>query len=215
MLHRGSTTNTSGYVIDTLRERGEIPNGGIYKGKGGALCTPGYLDTPWYPTLYRSSARRACDSSETRHDGARRGLPATHAVFVLSKDSSVCLYECHPTRNDRMVQEKITDGTRIAQFLASEFTGLNRGALEGIEVTDADDSAEPSPDGTLAYRITRADQPVATVLLYPEAVELRRVGGEWVTPDDGDDVAIEGDVLRVGHAAAVKQALDAIRATLD
>ena len=51
-----------------------------------------------------------------------------------------------------MVQDRLRDGTRIAQLLASELTG-NRGALETLVVVDADPDVEPTADGALAYRV--------------------------------------------------------------
>lgn len=37
-----------------------------------------------------------------------------------------------------MVEERITDGTRIAQLLSSELDGREDGGLESIAVTNAD-----------------------------------------------------------------------------
>lgn len=51
-----------------------------------------------------------------------------------------------------MVADRLDDGVRIAQLLASEVTG-NEGRLRGLGVTDADPDAEPTADGALAYRI--------------------------------------------------------------
>jgi hypothetical protein len=111
-----------------------------------------------------------------------------------------------------MVEDEITDGKRIAQFLASELTGLDQKRLEDIDITDADDSAQPSPDGTHAYRLTRGTDTLATVVMYPEAVELRRLDGhEWETPGGTTDITIEDDTLTIRRAASVKQAVDALR----
>ncbi len=51
-----------------------------------------------------------------------------------------------------MVQDRLRDGTRIAQLVASELTG-NRGALAAAVVVDADRDVEPTADGALAYRV--------------------------------------------------------------
>ena len=53
-----------------------------------------------------------------------------------------------------MVTDRLADGVRIAQLLASEVSG-NEGALRGLTVVDADPEVEPTPDGALAYRIAR------------------------------------------------------------
>jgi len=87
-----------------------------------------------------------------------------------------------------MVEERLTDGRRIAQFLASEVTG-HEDDLGSLVVTDADPDVEPTPDGAFAYAIERRmdpDDPTAT-----------RVASVYVQPDrvrveferDGDIVA--------------------------
>lgn len=55
-----------------------------------------------------------------------------------------------------MVADRLTDGVRIGQLLASEVAG-NHGRLRGLGVTDADPDVEPTPDGALAYRLVRDD----------------------------------------------------------
>ncbi len=64
-----------------------------------------------------------------------------------------------------MVQNRLRDGTRIAQLLASELTG-NRGTLETAVVVDADPGVEPTADGALAYRVA--------VVSTPEAITVER-----------------------------------------
>ncbi|MWV63731.1 hypothetical protein GRS48_02670 [Halorubrum sp. JWXQ-INN 858] len=54
-----------------------------------------------------------------------------------------------------MVTDRLTDGVRIAQLLASEVTG-NRGRLRDLVVTDADPDVEPTVDGALAYSLALA-----------------------------------------------------------
>ena len=51
-----------------------------------------------------------------------------------------------------MVGERLTDGVRIGQLLASEVTG-NEGRLRDLALSDADPDVEPTPDGALAYRV--------------------------------------------------------------
>ena len=51
-----------------------------------------------------------------------------------------------------MVDDRLTDGRRIAQLLASELTGgVDR--LTRLSVTDADPDVEPTTDGGLAYTV--------------------------------------------------------------
>jgi hypothetical protein len=70
----------------------------------------------------------------------------------------------------------ITDGKRIAQLLASELSGLERGPLDAVSVSDADPDATPSERGTEAYRVTHRQDHIATVRLYPEHATVRLHG---------------------------------------
>ena len=54
-----------------------------------------------------------------------------------------------------MVQERLSDGKRIAQLLASELTG-DQAALAHVVVADADPDVEPTADGAFAYRVVHA-----------------------------------------------------------
>ena len=51
-----------------------------------------------------------------------------------------------------MVQDRLSDGKRIAQLLASELTG-DQAALAHVVVADADPDVEPTADGAFAYRV--------------------------------------------------------------
>jgi len=114
-----------------------------------------------------------------------------------------------------MVQDRITDGKRIAQFLASELTGLETGLLAEIAVTDIHESAEASPDGTLAYRVERDGDAVASVVLYPEHAAVQRPDGSgWEVPEGLGKVEADGATLSIEGVAGVKQALDALEETL-
>ncbi|MFB6252850.1 MAG: hypothetical protein ABEI27_14405 [Halobellus sp.] len=73
-----------------------------------------------------------------------------------------------------MVTDRLTDGRRIAQFLASELTGHDD--LAGLAVTDPDPDVEPTPDGAFAYAIEHRGEGnherVATVSVQPNRVRL-------------------------------------------
>lgn len=66
-----------------------------------------------------------------------------------------------------MVDERVEDGHRIAELLASELHGRADGGLDRVTVTDADPDVEPSTDGTLAYRVTADGQDLASVYVHP------------------------------------------------
>jgi len=53
-----------------------------------------------------------------------------------------------------MIDERLTDGVRIGQLLASELSG-DEGRLRDLGLVDADPDVEPTPDGALAYRVIR------------------------------------------------------------
>jgi hypothetical protein len=110
-----------------------------------------------------------------------------------------------------MVEDRLTDGVRIGQLLASEVSG-NEGGLRDLALADADPDAEPTPDGALAYRIVRGDEGgegtgaegtsagaeaadpvlVAEVYVHPDRARI-----EFVDDGDGD-----ADLPRVAAAAA-------------
>ncbi|MDB2280508.1 hypothetical protein PN419_12370 [Halorubrum ezzemoulense] len=105
-----------------------------------------------------------------------------------------------------MVTDRLADGVRIAQLLASEVTG-NESRLRGLTVADADPDVEPTADGALAYRIVRErdgspdgdasaetdpDPTVAEVYVQPDRARIEAVAA----PDAVADAAREVD-LRV------------------
>jgi hypothetical protein len=125
-----------------------------------------------------------------------------------------------------MVEESVTDGKRIAQLLASEFTGLERGPLDAIEVVDADPDATPSATGTEAYRLVRDGETIAVASMFPDRVELTV---EADAPWDGGEMpeltwaegeipelcdAADGTVI-VTSGAAVKRAVDGVCRVLE
>lgn len=112
-----------------------------------------------------------------------------------------------------MVQNRVADGKRIAQLLASELTGLETGPLRTVTVADADDDAMPTDGGAFAYRITAGGEEVATVRLYPEYAELAFA----VEPAATGAFEPAGDppTAAVTSGAAVKGAVDLIRETVE
>jgi hypothetical protein len=139
-----------------------------------------------------------------------------------------------------MVGDRITDGKRIAQLLASELDGRSDGPLAGVAVVDADPDVEPAPGGAHAYDVVSGDTTVANVLLHPDSVSvivpanadaaalaadapgLRTercvVGGEGdVDPAGGATGSDEtrGVAIVVEYGAAVKGAVDALTAAIE
>jgi hypothetical protein len=128
-----------------------------------------------------------------------------------------------------MVEDRVTDGRRIGELLASEVSGLATGVLAEATLVDVDADAEPSSTGTAAYRIAVREEPVGAVVLYPDGVELTlegasgAVGGSTgattVADLEGrDDIRIRetggAAVVTISSGAAVKPAVDVLRAVL-
>lgn len=114
-----------------------------------------------------------------------------------------------------MVDNRITDGKRIAQFLSSELTGLHGGILSRVTVVDAEPAVEPSADGSRAYQIALDESPIATVLVYPERAEVRLSEARVWQGEAGNGVRIDESTLTIESAAAVKRAVDCLRTTLE
>jgi hypothetical protein len=112
-----------------------------------------------------------------------------------------------------MVKDRIADGRRIGQLLASELTGLQRGPLTDVSVVDADRDVEPTPDGAFAYRVTADDTEVAVVEVTPETARLILEREPAAVPDR-DDITVDGTTVVVHSGAAVKAAVDVLEATL-
>jgi hypothetical protein len=109
------------------------------------------------------------------------------------------------------VEDRLTDGRRIAELLAAELDGLG-GALARVAVRDADRDATPSADGTYAYRVVLDHGPtdaepdgttdaepdgtneteVAVVFVHPDRARV-----EFVTGQDAAATAADGAGLRV------------------
>ncbi|MEA1931829.1 MAG: hypothetical protein U9O06_09810 [Euryarchaeota archaeon] len=114
-----------------------------------------------------------------------------------------------------MVQDRLRDGTRIAQLVASELTG-DREALAQVVVADADPDVEPTADGALAYRVayvadsdaiavgdrgqTTIDESVDTerttlaeVFVQPERARVEFVVAPDVAADATTEAAVNDD----------------------
>jgi hypothetical protein len=71
-----------------------------------------------------------------------------------------------------MVEERVTDGERIAELLASELHGRADGALARVAVVDAVEEVRPTPDGAVAYRVAVDGDALASVHVHPDRVHL-------------------------------------------
>jgi hypothetical protein len=95
-----------------------------------------------------------------------------------------------------MVEERTTDGKRIAQLLSSEVSGREDSGLAELDVVNADPDVEGSADGELAYEIARVeeDEPESLAEVY---VHENRVRIEFREAVDTAAEAAEEVGLRV------------------
>ena len=128
-----------------------------------------------------------------------------------------------------MASDRLTDGVRIAQLLASEVSG-DGGRLRDLALADADPDVEPTADGALAYRIGldaedgRDRKPVADVYVHPDRVRIEfRVAVEEAADAAADaDLRVRPKAVRppralvfVEDGAQVKRALPVFSAVVD
>ena len=115
-----------------------------------------------------------------------------------------------------MVEDRITDGRRTAQLLASELDGRSDGPLDRVAVTNADPTVEPRPDGAHAYDVTVDDAPVASVFVTSNSARLVASADSGIALEPADSRGVRtaqesGEaVIVVEHSAAVKRAVDAL-----
>lgn len=132
-----------------------------------------------------------------------------------------------------MVRDRLRDGRRIAQLLASEIEG-DGGTLAELSVIDADRDVDPTIDGALAYRVAiagepngetaTADETIAEVYVHPDRIRVEFS----VAPDRAAEAAGEAGlrvrpkavrpprtIVFVEDGAQVKWILPAFEAVLE
>ena len=114
-----------------------------------------------------------------------------------------------------MVDERVTDGKRIAQLFASELSGLSTGRLSEVAVVNANSGTVPSADGTAASDISYRGDVVGTVVLHPDRAILE-VGSESLRLGDvRTEQETSTHTIPIESGAAVKRAVDDVRELLD
>ncbi|WP_227374422.1 hypothetical protein [Haladaptatus halobius] len=128
-----------------------------------------------------------------------------------------------------MVEDRVTDGVRIAQILSSEVDGREDPPLDSLGVVNANRNVEPTADGALAYEIERngevdgGGKVVAGVFVQSDRVRVELSEGI----EDAEKVAREAGLrvrpkavepprvlVFVESGAEVKRAVDALVAAV-
>ena len=125
-----------------------------------------------------------------------------------------------------MVSERLTDGIRIAQLLASEISG-NEGRFRDSALTDTDPDVEPTTDGALAYRIVRSGEgdrdteAIAEVYVQPDRIRIECLAAVDVAAAATTDLRVRPKAVRpprtlvfVEDGAQVKRALRVLAAVV-
>ena len=95
-----------------------------------------------------------------------------------------------------MVDDRLTDGRRIAELLASELDGLG-GVFAGVEITDPDREVRPTPDGAFASRDPRAEDGTEPTDIAEVFVQPDRARVEFTALPDVAADAATAETLRV------------------
>ncbi len=134
-----------------------------------------------------------------------------------------------------MVEDRITDGRRIAQLLASELDGRGDGAFDALAVVDADPDVEPTADGARAYDVALvgddaggaggdgADETrhLATVFVQPDRARVEFVAAVEAAAERASDADLRvrpkatdppRTLVFVPSGAAVKRVADVFEA---
>jgi len=123
-----------------------------------------------------------------------------------------------------MVRDRIEDGHRIAELLASELTGRETGPLAGLAVADADPDVTPTDDGAFAYGIDRDGDRIAAVSVQPDRayLEFQRSVDAAVSAAQEADLRVRPKAVDppralvfVESGAAVKRAVDVLAAVAE
>jgi hypothetical protein len=121
-----------------------------------------------------------------------------------------------------MVEDRIADGRRIAQLLASELDG-REGPFAGLSVTDARPDVEPTEDGARAYDVVRDGATLGTVYVHPDRVRVELLADPERALSAARDAGLRArpkavdpprTLVFVESGAAVKRASDVVAAAL-
>ncbi len=120
-----------------------------------------------------------------------------------------------------MVEDRITDGRRIAELLSSEIDGREDGELARFSVTNADRDVEPTTDGARAYDVTRDGDRLARAFVHEDRARLEFEAGQDAAAEAAAEVDLRvrpkattppRTLVFVESGAEVKRATDVLQA---
>jgi len=120
-----------------------------------------------------------------------------------------------------MVEDRITDGNRIAELLSSEVTGHERPPYDAMAVVNPDPDVEPTADGARAYDVEHDGDRLARVFVQPDRVRLELYEGLEAAGESAEDAGLRTRpvasepprlVVFVEYGAAAKRAFDVLGA---
>lgn len=71
-----------------------------------------------------------------------------------------------------MVEDRVTEGRRVAELLSSEVTGRKDPPFDKLEVTDADTDVEATTDGARAFDISQEGSRLGRVFIQPDRARV-------------------------------------------
>ncbi|WP_128476351.1 hypothetical protein [Halorussus pelagicus] len=122
-----------------------------------------------------------------------------------------------------MVEDRTTDGKRIAQLLSSEVSSREDSGFDALEVANADADVEPSAEGELAYEIARGEEILAEVYVHDERARVEFRERTDAAAETADEVGLRvrpkavqppRTLVFVEDGAEVKRATDVFVAVL-
>lgn len=124
-----------------------------------------------------------------------------------------------------MTSDRITDGRRIAELLASEVSARTDGPLAGLSLVDVRSDAEGSEVSTFVYGIdVDGETRLADVYIHDDRARLEFRSGLASVPEAGEEAglrvrpkAVEPPraLVFIESGAAVKRVLDVISAATE
>jgi hypothetical protein len=127
-----------------------------------------------------------------------------------------------------MVEERIEDGTRIAQLLASELDGREDGNFAALALAEADPDVDPTADGAFAYAVRVEgegdEERLAEVFVHPDRVRVEFLQAADLAAERAGEAGLRvrpkatdppRTLAFVESGAAVKRAADVFEALTD